>query len=124
MSVYVGIDARRKRSQAAVVTGDGQVQLNRNVVNGREQILKLIGGHAGGVRGCLRLGLAGRAARGLRVRPAPAAPQRSELPARDRRQRPRRLAGPTAAPATGSVPRPTPVRRTYGPRTWPGQATS
>jgi transposase len=40
MSVYVGIDVHRKRSQVAVVTGDGQVQLNRNVVNGREPILK------------------------------------------------------------------------------------
>jgi hypothetical protein len=44
MSVYVGIDVHRKRSQVAVVTGDGQVQLNRNVVNGQETILKLIGG--------------------------------------------------------------------------------
>jgi transposase len=43
MSVYVGIDVHRKRSQVAVVTGDGQVQLNKNVVNGREPILKLIG---------------------------------------------------------------------------------
>jgi transposase len=43
MSVYVGIDVHRKRSQVAVVTGDGAVQLNRNVVNGAEPILKLIG---------------------------------------------------------------------------------
>jgi hypothetical protein len=43
MSVYVGIDVHRKRSQVAVVTGDGQVQLNKNAVNGREPILKLIG---------------------------------------------------------------------------------
>jgi hypothetical protein len=43
MSVYVGIDVHRKRSQVAVVTGDGEVQLNKNVVNGREPILKLIG---------------------------------------------------------------------------------
>ncbi len=43
MSVYVGIDVHRKRSQVAVVTGDGQVRLNRNVVNGTEPILKLIG---------------------------------------------------------------------------------
>ena len=34
MSVYVGIDVHRKRSQVAVVAGDGQVQLNRNVVRG------------------------------------------------------------------------------------------
>jgi hypothetical protein len=34
MSVYVGIDVHRKRSQVAVVTEDGTVQLNKNVVNG------------------------------------------------------------------------------------------
>ena len=44
MSVYVGIDVHRKRSQVAVVTGDGKVQVNRNVVNGVEPVLKLIGG--------------------------------------------------------------------------------
>ena len=43
MSVYVGIDVHRKRSQVAVVTGDGTVQLNRNVVNGSEPMLRLIG---------------------------------------------------------------------------------
>jgi transposase len=43
MSVYVGIDVHRKRSQVAVVTGEGQVQLNRNVVNGQEPMLRLIG---------------------------------------------------------------------------------
>jgi transposase len=44
MSVYVGIDVHRKRSQVAVIAGDGQVQLNRNVVNGSEPMLRLIGG--------------------------------------------------------------------------------
>src|SRR5437660_4792843 len=44
MSVYVGIDVHRKRSQVAVVTEGGKVQLNRNVVNGSEPVLKLIGG--------------------------------------------------------------------------------
>jgi hypothetical protein len=43
MSVYVGIDVHRKRSQVAVVTEDGQVQLNKNVVNGSEPMLRLIG---------------------------------------------------------------------------------
>ena len=43
MSVYVGIDVHRKRSQVAVVTGEGKVQLNRNVVNGSEPMLRLIG---------------------------------------------------------------------------------
>jgi len=44
MSVYVGIDVHRKRSQVAVVTEDGTVQLNKNTVNGTEPILRLIGG--------------------------------------------------------------------------------
>ncbi len=44
MSVCVGIDVHRKRSQVAVVTGDGRVQVNRNVVNGSEPMLRLIGG--------------------------------------------------------------------------------
>ena len=43
MSVYVGIDVHRKRSQVAVVTDYGKVQLNKNTVNGTEPILRLIG---------------------------------------------------------------------------------
>src|SRR6266511_233920 len=43
MSVYVGIDVHRKRSQVAVVDQAGQVQANRNVPNGVETILKVIG---------------------------------------------------------------------------------
>jgi transposase len=43
MSVYVGIDVHRKRSQVAVVTEDGTVELNKNVVNGSEPMLRLIG---------------------------------------------------------------------------------
>jgi transposase len=43
MSVYVGIDVHRKRSQVAVVTEDGTVQLNKNVVNGSTPFLQLIG---------------------------------------------------------------------------------
>ena len=43
MSVYVGIDVQRKRSQVAVVTEDGTVLLNKNVVNGSEPMLRLIG---------------------------------------------------------------------------------
>ena len=35
MSVYVGIDVHRKRSQVAVVTEDGTVPLNKNTVNER-----------------------------------------------------------------------------------------
>jgi hypothetical protein len=43
MSVCVGIDVHRKRSQVAVVTEDGAVQLNKNTVNGTAPILRLIG---------------------------------------------------------------------------------
>jgi hypothetical protein len=43
MSVYVGIDVHRKRPQVAVVTGDGTVELSKNVVNGSEPMLRLIG---------------------------------------------------------------------------------
>jgi transposase len=43
MSVYVGIDVHRKRSQVAVVTEDGTVAVNKNVVNGSEPMLRLIG---------------------------------------------------------------------------------
>jgi len=43
MSVYVGIDVHRKRSQVAIVAEDGKVQLNKNTVNGTETLLRLIG---------------------------------------------------------------------------------
>ena len=44
MSVYVGIDVHRKRSQVAVVSQDGEVLANRNVPNGVEPVLSVIGG--------------------------------------------------------------------------------
>ena len=44
MSVYVGIDVHRKRSQVAVIDHDGEVLANRNVPNGTETILGVIGG--------------------------------------------------------------------------------
>jgi len=43
MSVYVGIDVHRKRSQVAVVDAAGEVLVNRNVVNGVETVLGVIG---------------------------------------------------------------------------------
>ncbi|MFD6327772.1 IS110 family transposase [Streptomyces sp. NPDC058442] len=43
MSVYVGIDVHRKRSQIAVVDHDGAVQVNRNVPNGVKTVLSVIG---------------------------------------------------------------------------------
>ena len=39
MSVYVGIDVHRKRSQVAVVDKSGKVLASRNVPNGVEPIL-------------------------------------------------------------------------------------
>jgi Transposase len=47
MSVYVGIDVHRKRSQVAVIDQSGEVLTNRNVPNGPEPILKVIGGLPG-----------------------------------------------------------------------------
>jgi transposase len=43
VSVYVGIDVHRKRSQVAVVDQGGGVQVNRNVPNGVEPVLGVIG---------------------------------------------------------------------------------
>src|SRR5215467_11918982 len=44
MSVYVGIDVHRKRSQVAVVGQGGEVLANRNVPNGVGPVLGVIGG--------------------------------------------------------------------------------
>jgi transposase len=44
MSVYVGIDVHRKRSQVAVIDEGGNVLANRNVPNGVRPILSVIGG--------------------------------------------------------------------------------
>jgi transposase len=43
MSVYVGIDVHRKRSQIAIAGEDGKVAVNRNVANGSEAMRRLIG---------------------------------------------------------------------------------
>ncbi|MFG2919857.1 IS110 family transposase [Kitasatospora sp. NPDC048298] len=43
MSVYVGIDVHRKRSQIAVIDENGAVRANRNVPNGVETVLGVIG---------------------------------------------------------------------------------
>ena len=44
MSVYVGIDVHRKRSQVAVIDDGGAVLANRNVPNGVNPVLGVIGG--------------------------------------------------------------------------------
>jgi len=54
MSVYVGIDVHRKRSQVAIVAEDGKVQLNKNTVNGTETLLRLIGDLPAGTTGSTR----------------------------------------------------------------------
>src|SRR6266536_2788566 len=43
MSVYVGIDVHRKRSQVAVIDEGGKVLANRNVPNGVKPVLSVIG---------------------------------------------------------------------------------
>jgi len=43
MSVYVGIDVHRKRSQIAIAGEDGKVAVNRNVVNGSDAMRRLTG---------------------------------------------------------------------------------
>src|SRR5262245_25990365 len=106
MSVYVGIDVHRKRSQVAVVDTGGEVLANRNVPNGTEPILKgdrrLAAGSTGRVRGRVRHGVAGGAAGGLRVHSAPGAPvavQGDRLSAAEERQGRRGDLGPVAAGA-------------------------
>lgn len=62
MSVYVGLDVHRKRSQVGVIDQDGEVLANRNVPNGVEPILRVTSGlpcGTHGVRGRLGLGVAG-----------------------------------------------------------------
>ena len=72
MSVCVGIDVHRKRSQLAVVDATGEVLANRNVPNGVEPILKVIGGLPPGTPAAsgaaFGTGWLAGAARGLRLR--------------------------------------------------------
>src|SRR5262249_40792498 len=95
MSVYVGIDVHRKRSQVAVIDQAGEVLANRNVPNGVEPILSVIGGLPPGMPAAFGAAfgwgwLAG-AGGGLRLRPAPGAPfavQGDRLRAAEERQGP------------------------------------
>ena len=54
MSVYVGIDVHRKRSQVAVIDQEGEVLANRNVPNG-VPILGVIGGLPAGTPAASRV---------------------------------------------------------------------
>jgi transposase len=77
MSVDVGIDVHRKRSQVRGGRpgrcGAGEPERAQRGSAGVGGDRRPAGGHAGGVRGGVRLGLAGRAAGGRRLRPAPGA---------------------------------------------------
>jgi hypothetical protein len=49
MSVYVGIDVHRKRSQVAVVDQAGEALVNRNVPNGVEtEVFSVVSAFEGG----------------------------------------------------------------------------
>src|ERR1700755_3327550 len=48
MSVYVGIDVHRKRSQVAVIGAMGEALVNRHAPSGLEPILEVIGGRPPG----------------------------------------------------------------------------
>src|ERR1700750_2733751 len=78
MSVYVGIDVHRKRSQVAVVDEGGKVLVNRNVPNGVKPVLSVIGGLPAGTPAAYEAafgwGWLSGAAGGLRVRAAHGAP--------------------------------------------------
>ena len=95
MSVYVGIDIHRKRSQVAVINQDGKVLANRNVNNGVTPILSVVGSLPPGTPAASRPRTAGdgsRASRGLRLREAPGAPaavQGHRLGAAETRSTPR-----------------------------------
>jgi hypothetical protein len=44
MSVYVGMDVHRKRSQVAIVDEDGVQQRNRNLANDPAKLVPILGG--------------------------------------------------------------------------------
>jgi len=48
---YVGIDVHRKRSQVAVINEGGEVLASRNVPNGTQPVLGVIGGLPSGTPG-------------------------------------------------------------------------
>jgi hypothetical protein len=110
---------RRNRRAPQALPGGGHrpvrgVLANRNVPDGVAPILTVIGGLPPGtpaaIRGRVRHRVAGRAAPGLRVRPAPGAPaavQGDRLRAVEERQGRCRDLGPAAArgPAAGGVDR-------------------
>src|SRR6201993_2491409 len=109
MSVYVGIDVHRKRSQVAVVTEDGQVQLNKNVVNGSEPMLRLIGDLPAGTpvasEAAFGWGWLGRLLGGYRFRPHLVHPLRCKAIASARLKNDK---GRRGDPGTAAARRPAP----------------
>ena len=78
MSIYVGMDVHRKRSQVAVLDDAGVQQRNRNVPTIRRSWWRSLARCRRAPRSRLRrlpLGLAGRAARGAGTGPASGPPQ-------------------------------------------------
>jgi len=92
MSVYVGIDVHRKRSQVAVINEGGEVLANRNVPNGVKPVLSVNRRERRRKRRRRtrpRLRVAAGPARRLRLRAAhgaPAAVQGDRLGAAEERQ--------------------------------------
>ena len=118
MSVYVGINVRRKRFQVAVVDQSGEVLTNRNVRNGVEPILKVIGGLPPGTPAAFEAGygtsVAGGAAGGLRLQPdpgAPAAVQGDRVGAAEERRGPTPRSWPSCCGRTCCPKRGSPRRR-------------
>ena len=74
MTVYVGMDVHRKRSQIAIVDDAGDQLRNRNLVNDPAKLCRSLASCRQARRwrrGGLRLGLAGRAAGGAGAGAAP-----------------------------------------------------
>ena len=114
MSGYVGMDVHHKRSQVAIVDAAGVPQRNRNLATTRprwSQSLACWRPGPGGVRGRLRLGLAGRAVgrAGAGAAPGPSQPRQSDRlgPAAERQGRcghPGQLLRADLLPRPGSHP--------------------
>jgi len=95
MSVYVGIDVHRRRSQVAVINQGGEVLANRNVPNGVKPVLSVIGDLPAGTPAAYEAAFGWEwlpeLLEGLRLRAAhgpPAAVQGDRLGAAEERQGP------------------------------------
>jgi hypothetical protein len=69
MTVYVGMDVHRKRSQVAIIDAAGDQQRNRNLANDPAKLVPVLGALPPGTP--VGLGLAGRSARGTGAGAAP-----------------------------------------------------